>query len=394
MNLLFIVSSLSGGGAEKVMSILTSELSSSHNVWLVLDEKKMTDYEIADDINVINLNRSKTNNPISNLKFYIRKYKTIKSIKKKNNIISTVSMMPLSNLFNVLTKQHDKVIASVRIKMSVSDYSWYIKQLDKLSCKCADEVIAVSECVKRDLINSYNIRKNKICTIYNPCFIDDINEKRKETIEPELQDRIKGKKVLITHGRLTMQKAQWHLIRAMSEIVNLNPNIILLILGEGELREYLQQLINDYKLQDNVILIGFCNNPYKYLTIADIYVFSSIYEGFPNALLDAMACKLPVISADSDSGVRELLAPSTDCEYTTSVIEYAEFGVLVPRMGNKQLQKSDTLNAAEQKLAKAIIEKLYNSKRQAHYIARAEVCLEKYKVHQIVKQWEEQIKNR
>ena len=105
------------------------------------------------------------------------------------------------------------------------------------------------------------------------------------------------------------------MIESMKEI-----DAYLYIIGDGKLRAKLEQKISKLGLKNKVYLLGRQLNPYKYISKADCFLFTSDYEGFPNVLLEALACGLPIISTDCPSGPREILAPYRENEY----------GVLVP----------------------------------------------------------------
>jgi glycosyltransferase involved in cell wall biosynthesis len=79
-----------------------------------------------------------------------------------------------------------------------------------------------------------------------------------------------------------------------------------------------------------VYFLGFATNPFPYLSKSDVFLMTSLYEGFPNVLIEAMSCGLPVISSDCKSGPREILSPSTDIHLTTNTLEFAEYGLLIP----------------------------------------------------------------
>src|SRR5690606_38991147 len=119
----------------------------------------------------------------------------------------------------------------------------------------------------------------------------------------------------------------------------------LIIMGEGPLRgklvasaiqqglkvyqQGIDPLPNMTELSDyDVFLLGFKKNPFPYLTQSEVFILSSLYEGFPNVLVEAMQCGLPVISSDCFSGPREILNPSTDIPTPTKELTYAEYGIL------------------------------------------------------------------
>ena len=105
----------------------------------------------------------------------------------------------------------------------------------------------------------------------------------------------------------------------------------LLIVGAGVMEEVLKQKVKDLGLMDKIIFCGFDKNPFKYVNRSDCFVLSSDVEGFPNVLIEALACGKPVISTDCSSGPRELLAPATDLHHRAiNTYEIGEYGILTP----------------------------------------------------------------
>jgi glycosyltransferase involved in cell wall biosynthesis len=108
-------------------------------------------------------------------------------------------------------------------------------------------------------------------------------------------------------GRLGREKGYDLLVEAFGRCVRQHPNWVLVIVGEGEERDNLQAQALRLGVQERVRLIGRVLDPKPFLREADLFVLSSRYEGFPNALLEAMACGLPVIAADCPNGPREII---------------------------------------------------------------------------------------
>jgi N-acetylgalactosamine-N,N'-diacetylbacillosaminyl-diphospho-undecaprenol 4-alpha-N-acetylgalactosaminyltransferase len=103
------------------------------------------------------------------------------------------------------------------------------------------------------------------------------------------------------------------------------------IVGGGVMEDELKQKVSDLGLMDKVIFCGFEQNPFKYVSRCDCFVLSSDVEGFPNVLIEALACGKPVISTDCSSGPRELLAPATDLHHRAiNNYETGEYGILTP----------------------------------------------------------------
>ncbi len=108
-------------------------------------------------------------------------------------------------------------------------------------------------------------------------------------------------------GRLTYQKGFDILLKSISIVRELYPNVFLTIVGDGELRNYLIRLSNDLNIQNSVNFVGFQNNPYPYIKYSDLYVLSSRWEGFPNTLLEAITLNKKVVSTNCKSGTFEIL---------------------------------------------------------------------------------------
>ncbi|MEM2041681.1 MAG: glycosyltransferase [Nitrososphaerota archaeon] len=178
--------------------------------------------------------------------------------------------------------------------------------------------------------------------------------------------------VIINVGRMINQKGQWHLIRAFKLVNEEIPNTRLVILGEGKLRDYLVRLINELKLNDNMYLPGWKSNPFKYMARSTLFCLSSLWEGFPNVVVEALACGLPVMSTDCLSGPREILAPGT--EYKVDRLrgpEYAEYGILMPVFDGKRYTARDPLTWQEEMWAEEIIKLLKNPEILENYRQRA-----------------------
>jgi len=112
--------------------------------------------------------------------------------------------------------------------------------------------------------------------------------------------------VVLGVGRLTQQKDFETLISAFDQLHKTRP-ARLLILGEGEERSHLESFVQEKGLANEVALPGFVQNPYTYMHRAAVFVLSSIWEGLPNSLIEALACGCPAVSTDCPSGPAEIL---------------------------------------------------------------------------------------
>jgi glycosyltransferase involved in cell wall biosynthesis len=166
-------------------------------------------------------------------------------------------------------------------------------------------LVAVSDYVARDLERELGIPAGKVRTIYNPVSGRDIVEKAKTVPRhPWLQE--KDRPVFLGVGRLVPEKGWDTLLKAFS-MLRRQRSARLIILGEGECRESLEQEMRRLGLEEDVQMPGFEGNPYSYMGHCDALVISSWWEALPGALIEAMACGCPVIVTDVPGGIREIL---------------------------------------------------------------------------------------
>jgi len=302
LNILFIIPSFRGGGSERViLNILTHINKKTFKPTLALLQKEgpyLSD--LPDDIDIIDLKCSR-------IRFAGKKiYKLIMSI-KPDIVMTTLNhlnfLMAILNPFfpkNIAFVARESIIPSFYI--NTTSFSFLSKILYKKFYINFDKIICQSFDIKNDLIKAFNIPYNKTTIINNPCDIDRIS---KLILDVQKQNKDNNITNLIAVGRLEKQKGFDLLIKAFAK---LDPNrFYLTILGQGSEYNNLQQLIKESKLYDRVKMEGFKTNPYKYMTESDIFILSSRYEGFPNVVLEAMACGTPVVAFKCPGGIDEII---------------------------------------------------------------------------------------
>jgi len=387
-----IISHLTGGGAQRVVSTLSHSLAKSYEVHITLHDSSNINYPYSGT--VINLNIPVGNKLFSKVVNFIKRIFALTTIKRRLNAKATISFLESSNLINILAGRNGKIIISVRNFKSKRPKNFagkVFRVLMKLLYNKSDYIVAVSKGLKIDLVKNYSLHDDKIKVIYNPLDFNWINSCKDDQIEENEEDLYRNQ-TIITAGRLCRQKGQWHLIRAFKEVKTNLPEAKLLILGTGELDEFLKEMVSINGLDGEVIFLGFQNNPYKYLSKATVFAFSSLFEGFPNAMLEAMACGLPIISSDCHYGPREILAPTTDYELQAKDIEHSQFGVLTP-VCNGITDSSSELSSEEVLLADAIIQMLNSDSMRSAYIAKSLARSKDFAVDHVAEQWSELIQN-
>jgi glycosyltransferase involved in cell wall biosynthesis len=172
-----------------------------------------------------------------------------------------------------------------------------------------------------ELQQMFNIPLSKIAVINNPIDIQKVNKLSNENINHSWNEE--NFPVIIAIGRLTSQKGFSYLIKAFSIVVSDGIPCRLLILGEGVDKEKLKKLAMELRVDDKVSLLGFQKNPYKYLCRSTLFVLSSLYEGFPNVLLEALALGVPSIATRCPTGPEEIITHEVDGILTPPADEMA-----------------------------------------------------------------------
>lgn len=388
-NIIFILPELYGGGAEKTIGNLSRELIKNYNIDIILFRDTPIKYAYSG--NLVYLPQRKKDNIIAKILFFLKSIKFLKKYKKDHNIDYSISFLTSADIINVFSKvKNTKNIISIRNTDSkLNSTNKLYKLCTFISTHKCDHVISISNQVKMDLVTNFKVKENKITTIYNPSSAIEFGN-----MKLKVKEDFWNNQVIINIGRLTHQKGQWHLIRAFSKVIQKIPNIKLIILGEGELYEVLQQLIEDYQLEKSVFLLGFVDNPYDYLSKSKLFVFSSLYEGLGNSILESFACGIPVLSTDCIAGPRELIAPNTDFKIKASnEICYEEYGVLIPNFSGKILDSSISITQEEKLLAESIIELMENDELLQKYKQKATERSNDFKLEVIVQQWIKVLEN-
>lgn len=395
VKLYFLINSLAGGGAEKVAIRLSEHLPVSAFILLESDVKYNTDKPIF----FLGNHSTKTSPIIKTLSIPTYAYKLSKFIEKNSLVVSFLERANFVNIISKLFKKH-RAIISVRMDQQTGHVG--LRKMNKLLVRIlypkADLIIAVGYGVKESLIN-LGIEEEKIKVIYNPYPIDEIRELAKEPLGS--YEEIFKHPILITAGRLTKPKGQWYFIRVFKALKEKHKDLKLVILGEGELKDYLVGLSEELGLKTyvwdrdalsesfDVYFLGFQKNPFKFIARSKLFVFPSLWEGFPNALVEAMACEVPVVSSDCRSGPREILATDTDFNYQTQKPEFAEYGVLMPVFEIKYKSAEEPLGERETMWVGTIDKLLEDESLRKNYSEKARQRVEDFRIEKIVEEWKE-----
>lgn len=305
--ILFVIPSLAGGGAERILVYILEYLNRSRfrPVLAVFNEIGTYIDAIPKDVVVFDLKKRRA------LDFFRLIHRLSKIIQKEQPDL-IVSFLTYTNYLSLITKSYSRhkipiiIDEQNTLSQSFSDERFrYVKRwiVPRWYPK-AEKIIAVSQGVKEDLVNTYFPFPDKISVIYNSVDIKKIRGLAREKVKHSWFRS--NDPVIISAGRLTNQKNYPLLLDTIAMLQD-QSNTRLIVLGDGEERTVLEKRARRLGISDKVDFIGFQKNPYKYIAKATMFVLPSSWEGFCVVIVEAMACGVPVISTDCPSGPGELI---------------------------------------------------------------------------------------
>jgi len=302
--------SLAHGGAERVMLNIAIGLHQrgEFDIDLVLVEASgpYLEQARASGVRIVDLGCSRIISSLPAVVRYLRKTRPV----------AVLSALDTTNLVMLwaarIARTNTRVIVSEHCNFShalagaVTARSRLLPVLVSRFYPWADEIVSVSAGVADDLAQSTAVPRESMTVIVNPVITPEVE--RAAQAEPEHPWLAEGENVpvVLGIGRLTYQKNFQLLINAFSKLASDTP-ARLVILGEGEDRDDLEQQVESLGLTNWVDLPGFVQNPYAFMRKASLFALSSRYEGLPTVLIEALFCGAPVVSTDCPSGPREIL---------------------------------------------------------------------------------------
>lgn len=218
-----------------------------------------------------------------------------------------------------------KKIAWVHCDLTKTEWITGVFRSEKGFVECykkIDEVVSVSQSVQEAFVERFG-EITKLIVRYNPVPDKKIRELSNQPIELHADGR---KITLVSLGRMTYPKNFMRLLKCVKNVISDGYSVELWLLGEGEEKEKLKQYIEDNHLEEQIKLLGFKKNPYPYIKQANLYVCSSIYEGFSTAATESLILGVPVLTTEV-SGMREMLGDNEYGMITKNTDEDFEAGL-------------------------------------------------------------------
>ncbi len=339
--IMLLVPMLHQGGFERVCVMTARLLQPYYDVYVVIFDSKDIAYDIT-GIHVTDLNLGSREGRLAKAVQVLRRRKGVARLKRKYGIDVAYSFGPTANLINVLTRRNNQVWTGIRSYMDMGNPGKI-----KLFCKCSDKVVCCSETIEKELQDKYHFPD--AVTLYNPL---DLEEIRRLADQEQADIPWEGGRILVSMGREDTVKGFWHLIKIFALVHRKLPDTRLMIIGEGEFKEY-RVLAERLGIGEEVFFTGLKKNPYPYLRECALYLLTSYYEGFPNALVEAMALGVPAVATDCMTGPKEILED--------------KYGILVPNMSPQPNMNAEEISGEEKRVAERVIELLENENEMEKY---------------------------
>ncbi len=339
--LLLIVPSLHQGGTEKVCAATAKVLQPYFDIQIVVFDSRDIAFDV-EEIEITDFGLPSRPGKVGKiLNVWKRAYK-LRKLKKSEEIEIAYSFGPTANLANIFSGKKAKRWLGIMSYMDM-DSPWRLK----LFCRRSEKVLCCSETLHRMMEEQYHCKH-----VYTLQGFFDIAEISKLSMTGEAVLPWQDGRIIVSMGREDVVKGFWHLIKIFSVIHEALPDTKLMIIGKGEFTEY-RKLTKELGIEEAVFFAGLQRNPYPYLKRGSLYMLTSYFEGFPNALVEAMSLGLPAVATDCMTGPKEIFED--------------KYGILLPNMSPEPDMNADSIEPDEIRAAQSVIKLLQNDGEMEKY---------------------------
>lgn len=300
----FLINSLEVWWGERQIVNLCNNFDSRKFDVTILTLKSWVFYSLKSHIQHISLSSIKNNF----LMFLMIPYFVIKlrNIFKREKFDNGISTLEIANFVHILSKKN-AIIYSV---ISLDFFRWFFGRIYRFFiCWLYPKAWKI---LSNSIENIYDLSKylhmslKYFDVLYNPFDLDNLSSLKSEPIDQWLLKKIQNKKVFITVSRLVWQKRHYRIIDALAVIYqNKDKNFVYFILWDWPEKNKLEKIVKNYWLENNILFLWVQKNVFKYLKIADYFLYASDYEWFPNVFVEALASKLPIITTNFKTWAQE-----------------------------------------------------------------------------------------
>lgn len=357
MKICILKESLALGGTERSAANTSRVLAVQHDVIIAVYDGSSNRYAYGGRL--LDFHLPATTRKLTRIVRNVERLIALKKMLKREKVTLLYQFISINSLLSYATYKRCIKILSAR------DYSVSLQFADKFyrRLRRADAMICNAEMTRAAFLRAYPSMEPKVFTVYNIIDTSDIVRQARSEVPDEgfLCFKARHARLVVSAGRFCYEKGYEHLIEAFVQARTTCPGLGLVLIGDGAYKDRYLERIGLHGIEGDVYFTGFQDNPYQYMVACDAFVLSSISEGFPNVLAEAMALSLPVISTNCFSGPAEILMEKADYEIASDTFAATDYGILTPRFGEA------TMQTVTEQLGKAISFMLGDEERMRIY---------------------------
>ena len=363
--LMLISPMLHQGGFERVCITTARLMEPYFDVTIVIFNSANIAYDV-EGLHIIDIQMGVKKGTLRKLWNIVRRSAKVRQLKKQMKPDIVYSFGPTANMVNAFSKTGKE-----KVWLGLRNYTDVEERLKiKLFTRRADLMVCCSQTIEKVLEEQFHFYKT--ATLYNLYDVKAIQEKAKQQ-EPELpwgEMDEEGRKIrcMVSMGRDDDMKGFWHMLKVFSLIHEKMPQVRLILMGAGSF-DYYRKLAEDLNITDAIYFAGMQREPYQYLKKGEIYLLTSLNEGFPNALVEGMSLGLAAVSTNCMTGPAEILLENGNAsllEKQETVI-YGEYGILVPVMSKERDLDAGHILAEERNMADIVLGLLEDDQKLEAY---------------------------
>ncbi len=399
MTILFLVPSLAGAGQEKAGMVLTNYLANYHTVHIVAFEPASAiDYDYKNPIHRIEISRASSRT--GKMLVVVKRILALRKIKKQVKPNVSIAFGSTAIIVNSLALGKEQKISSLRLSLTrLNNKGFFTKLLFSISGK----LVPVSNGINEQLFRIFKIKNQLFAN--NGYDLDKLNRDANEPIEEKFLLFFKGD-VMAHLSRFDIQKCNWQVVKLFDIAKRSRPDLKLVLIGDVDksnpvnvriykfcvdylrLKGYKVKAVGeamDPSVDYDVLMLGHQMNPHKYLSKSKLFIFTSTTEGFPNALVEAMACGLPVLCTDCPTGPNEILLNKKSGE---------TYGILMPVFDPYFNADDHQTNEQHQHWADTITGLLADREKLFYYSQQSMKRVKDFSVEKSCRKWLDIIENK
>ncbi len=390
--LMLISPMLHQGGFERVCITTARLLEPYFDVTIVIFNSADIAYNI-EGLHIIDIRMGAKKGKVKKIFNIVKRSMKVRQLKKKMKTDIAYSFGPTANMVNAFSKTgREKVWLGLR---NYTDVEETLKI--KLFVKLADLIICCSRTIEKEINVKFGFNSTE--TLYNLYDVQAIRREAQEK-EPKLpwgerDDQGRRIRCMVSMGRDDDMKGFWHMLKVFSLVHKQMPESRLILMGAGTF-SYYKKLAEDLEIEDAVCFAGMQREPYQYLKKGEIYLLTSLNEGFPNALVEGMALGLAPVCVDCLTGPAEILLRDGDTSLFEGQVKegkkpviYGEYGILVPVMNKSRDLDANHILGEERNMAEIVLNLLGDDKKLKRYqeaaLMRAQIFTYENYVEQFLK---------